>query len=258
MNELQGKRILVTRPAAQSGKLAEMIVAHGGVPELFPVLEIRPVADLAPLRQAFARLDGYALVVFISPNAVEFSVPIFVAQGSWPATVQVAAIGQSTAGQLAMYGIEDVIVPSERFDSEALLELPAFQVDQVVGKKILILRGNGGRELLADCLRDRGALVECVSCYQRSAPIDGEPVLSLLRNNRLDALTISSSEGLHNLLALLDTQAYRRLRDTPLFVPHQRIADVAAELGLQRVILTNPADAGIVKGLCEYNWLHHE
>ncbi|MFZ4537422.1 uroporphyrinogen-III synthase [Propionivibrio sp.] len=255
---LQGRRILVTRPAAQAGKLVEMIAAQGGQSLCFPLLDIGPPDDPAPLQQAIARLDDYTIAVFISPNAVDFSVPLILARRRWPATLPAAAIGQSTAAQLAACGILHVIVPATRFDSEALLELPAFQAACVAGKKVMILRGNGGRELLADTLRERGAQVDCVTCYHRSAPVDGAPILSLLRNKQVDALTISSSEGLRNLLALLDTDGCARLRALPVFVPHQRIAEVAAGLGLQRVILTGPADAGIIEGLCEYNWFHHE
>jgi len=97
-----------------------------------------------------------------------------------------------------------------------------------------------------------------VTCYHRAAPADGEAIVSRLRNNELDALTISSSEGLRNLLALLDTEAIERLNRLPLFVPHRRIAEVAAELGLSNVVLTGPADTGILESLCSYPWPRHE
>ena len=255
---LHGRRILVTRPAAQAGKLAELIVAQGGEPVLFPLLEIGPAEDPQPLQHTIARLDDYALAVFISPNAVEFSLPRILAQRPWPTGLQAAAIGQSTASMLAASGIAKVIVPAERFDSEALLELPELAADQVTGKRILILRGNSGRELLAETLIGRGAQVDCVTCYRRSAPLDGTPVRVLLCNGQLDALTISSSEALRNLTALLDAGSARCLQETPVFVPHPRIAGVAAELGLQRIILTRPADVGIIESLCAYRWLHHE
>lgn len=255
---LQDKRILVTRPAAQAGKLAAMITKQGGQPIRFPLLEIGPAADTLPLHRAMAQLEDYALAIFISPNAVIFSVPLILSRRPWPVTLQAAAIGQSTVAQLAACGIGRVIAPTERYDSEALLDLPEFQAKRVAGQKVLILRGNGGRELLADTLRERGAEVEAVTCYHRSAPVDGSLVMSLLHHERLDALTISSSEGLRNLLALLDADGCERLRTLPVFVPHQRIAEMAAELGLQNLVLTGPADAGIIKSLNEFDWLHHE
>ena len=255
---LLGKRILVTRPAAQAGKLAELITAQGGEPVIFPLLEISPADDLAPLQQAILELEDYAIVVFISPNAVEFSVPLILARRPWPSGVPVAAIGQSTVAQLATYEISNVIAPCERFDSEALLELPEFQAGCVAGKRVLILRGNGGRELLAGTLLKHGAAVDCVTCYHRSAPADATPILSLVRNKQLHALTISSSEGLRNLWALLDTDDGQRLCALPVFVPHQRIAEIAAEIGFQRIVLTAPADAGIIEGLCNFSWPHHD
>ena len=257
---LLGRRILVTRPAAQAGVLAQMIAERGGEPVLFPLIEIGPADDdnSAPLDAAIASLDDYAIAVFISPNAVEYSVPRILARRSWPAQLQAAAIGPGTTAQLAILGINEAIAPSARFDSESVLELPAFQRESVAGKRVLILRGNGGRELLADSLRQRGAEVVCVTCYRRSAPVDGSALVSRLRNNTLDALTISSSEGLRNLLTLLDTDTIERLRRLPLFVPHPRIAEAATESGLSNVVLTAPADAGILESLCSYPWPCHE
>jgi len=255
---LQGRRILVTRPAEQAAKLAQMIAAQGGQAVIFPLLEIGAADDPAPLQRAIEQLDDYAFAIFISPNAVAFALPQILAARRWPPHLLAAAIGPSTAQQLAAQGIANVISPAERFDSEALLELPAFAAKALAGKRVLILRGNGGRELLAETLRQRGAQVCAVSCYHRSPPADGEPLVSLLNNRQLDALTISSSEGLRNLLALLDTDAFTQLCRLPLFVPHQRIAQVAAELGLSCVVLSAPADAGIIESLCSYNWFAHE
>jgi uroporphyrinogen-III synthase len=254
---LHGKRILVTRPAELAGELARMIAAQGGQPVLFPLLEIAAVDDLSGLGRAATQLDDYCMAIFISPNAVAYSLPSILAARRWPASLRAAAIGPSTVRELAAQGVADVICPVGRFDSEALLELPQFTAAALNGKKILLVRGDGGRELLAQTLRERGAQVDAVSCYRRSPPSDGAPLVSLLRNSGIDALTVSSSEGLRNLLALLDTDALVRLRRLPLFVPHQRIAQVAAGLGWQRVVLSAPADAGILSSLCAYPWSDH-
>jgi uroporphyrinogen-III synthase len=251
---LSGRTIVVTRPRAQASRLAGWIVEQGGEPVIFPLLEISPADDTAPLRSAIARLESCALAIFISPNAVDFSVPAILASRAWPAGLQAAAIGQSTVASLASYGIGSTLAPVERFDSEALLELPQLQRAGVAGKRIVIFRGNGGRELLADTLRERGAEVDQVSCYQRLAPDDAAALEALWRKGRLDALTVSSSEGLRNLVGLLDARARAHLRSTPVFVPHQRIAGLAHELALRRVILTRPADAGIIAALCAYDW----
>lgn len=255
---LQGRRILVTRPAAQAGELARMIRAHGGEAVLFPLLEIGPATDAQPLLQAIVRLDEYRIALFVSPNAVTFSVPHILARRNWPAELRVAAIGPSTTAELGALGLAQVLAPAQRFDSEALLALPEFQAEQVAGTRVLILRGNGGRDLLAETLRQRGAQVDCVTCYQRSSPAELGPLLSLLRSASLDALTISSSEGLRTLVDRLDAGALERWCRLPLFVPHQRIAEIAARLGVRRVVLTPPVDAGILEGLCAYAWSSHE
>jgi uroporphyrinogen-III synthase len=163
-------------------------------------------------------------------------------------------MGQSSVTQLASYGVDQAIAPSERFDSESLLELPEFQAAHLLGQRIVIFRGNGGRAFLGDTLRERGAEVSYVTCYHRSAPGDAAELMVLWQNGRLDGLAISSSEGLRNLAGLLDAGGREHLSRTPVFVPHQRIAEVAAELGLQQIILTGPADAGIIAGLREYHW----
>jgi uroporphyrinogen-III synthase len=133
--------------------------------------------------------------------------------------------------------------------------MPELAIERVAGRRIAIFRGDGGRELLADTLRARGAAVDCVTCYRRSGPAgDVAPLLAAWRAGKLDALTVSSSEGLRYLVNLLDAEGRSYLQKTPVFVPHARIADNARALGLSNIILTDAADAGIVAGLRAYNW----
>jgi len=258
MKPLQGRRILVTRPAAQAGTLAGLIAEYGGEAVCFPLIEISAADDLDALRQAISQLDDYSLAFFISPNAVAYSLPQILAARDWPAGLQVGAIGPGTVAQLNANGLAEIIVPDERFDSTALLERAELQAERVAGKKVLILRGNGGREELAETLRERGAQVDAVTVYRRSPPTSPGLLLSLLRNTGLDALTISSSEGLRNLQAVLDTENIEDFRRTPVFVPHQRIAEVATGLGWNNVVPTRPADAGIIESLCAYDWSQHD
>lgn len=252
---LAGKTVVVTRPRAQAAPLAEAIVAADGRPLLFPLLEISPAVDPGELQQAASRLAEYALLIFISPNAVDYALPTLLAAGSWPATLRPAAVGPGTLKALAAQGIGNCLLPQERFDSEALLDLPELAAEQVVGRRIAILRGDGGRELLAETLRQRGAQVDCITAYRRSAPAsDGAELLVAWRAGRLDALTVSSSEALRHLFDLLDVEGRAFLQGTPVFVPHARIADNARALGLNKIILTDAADAGIIAGLVAYNW----
>ena len=250
---LAGRTIVVTRPRAQAAPLAEAIAAAGGTPLIFPLLEIAPANDLGPLAAAVKRLADYRIAIFISPNAVDYALPAILEHGLWPVGLLPAAVGPGTAKALTAHGVTGCLVPSERFDSEALLALPPLLA--VNGKKVVIFRGDGGRELLADTLRERGAEVECISCYQRSAPAAGvAPLLAAWRAGRLDAVTVSSSEALRNLLAALDAEGRAFLQDSPVFVPHQRIADNARALGLHSIVLTGPADSGVISGLLAYNW----
>lgn len=251
---LAGKTVVVTRPRAQAQELVEAIAAAGGRALLFPLLDIQPAADPAALRAALSRLEDYRFAVFISPNAVEYAWPAIGERG-WPASLSAVAVGQGTVRALARHGVAPCIAPTERFDSEALLDLPELAAERVAGQGVLILRGDGGRELLADTLRERGARVDCVTCYRRAGPPeDIALLLAAWRAGRLDALTVSSSEGLRHLVDRLDAEGREFLRRTPLFVPHARIADNARALGLERIILTLPADAGIMAGLGAYNW----
>jgi len=248
---LTGRNIAITRPAQQAQELAAMIREAGGVPILFPVLEIRDVEDLKPLIDIIARLSEFDLAVFISPNAVNKAMNLITAHGGLPPGILCAAIGRGSVKELARFGVTDAMAPSRRFDSEALLELP--QLQQMQGKRVVIFRGDGGRELLGDTLRARGAEVEYAECYRRGRPnLDAAPLLRAWARNELDAITVTSSDGLRNLYEMIGALARQWLRKTPVFVPHARIAEIARELGLTRVIVTEPADEGLVKGLMEH------
>jgi uroporphyrinogen-III synthase len=245
---LQGRVIVVTRPREQAGELAAGIRAQGGEAYLFPLLEISPYPDAAPLENIAARISEYHYAVFISANAVRYALPALPA--NWHEHAQAVAIGSGTARALAAAGA-NCLLPPEGSDSEHLLALPEFSATRVRGQKIVIFRGDGGRELLAQTLLARGAEVEYVPVYQRSAPTTGrEEFCAQLADGRFDALTLSSSESLQHLLDLAGHLP--QLRATPLFSPHARIADNARAAGFAKVILTAEGNAGLLAGLCAY------
>ncbi len=155
---LAGRHIVVTRPAGQATHLAEALVDCGAHPVLFPVLAIEAVADTTPILDAAIRLDQYDWAMFVSPNAVDKALAVILAQRHWPASVRVATVGHSSEVALARQGIHDVVAPRERFDSEALLELQP--LTDVQGKRVIIFRGDTGRDLFGDTLKARGATVE--------------------------------------------------------------------------------------------------
>lgn len=248
---LRNRKILVTRPRDQAVALAQRIAAAGGIPLLFPLLEIAPSAHPLLLQQQLAHLEQYQLLIFISPNAVQYGMAAIRLAGGLPTGAQIATVGAGSAKALREAGITSVMVPAERFDSEGLLALPELQ--QVVGKRVLILRGDAGRELLGDTLKARGATVEYASCYQRSKPLhDGHTLLQLSP----DAITVTSSEALGYLWQMLDEDARQRIAALPLFVPHVRIAALAQQQGWRNVQVSAAGDDGLLAALVA--WAEHK
>jgi uroporphyrinogen-III synthase len=248
---LAGRRILVTRPAGQAAHLAQLIRAAGGEPVLFPVLEIIDTQNLEPLIALVKRLDAFDLAIFVSPSAVNKALDRVLAARSWPGALRVATIGRGSERELHRRGMTGVIAPRGRFDSEALLDLP--ELKDMAGKRVVIFRGDGGRELLGDTLAARGATVEYAECYRRVRPrADAAPLLKLWEKKQLDALTVTSSEGLANLHDMVGEPGRQWMKQTPLFAPHQRIADAARAMGVEPVMLTRGGDEGMVAGLAAF------
>ena len=248
---LVGRHIVITRPLAQAGHLAEQLAGLGATPVRFPVLAIFDIDDKRPLLDAAIRLESYDLVVFVSPNAVNKALDVMLQHRSWPAAVTAATLGRSSECELARRGVQKIISPQLRFDSEALLEAPELQ--QMTGKRVLICRGDGGRELLGETLIARGASVDYLMVYRRGVPhLDPAPLLNLWEANQLDAVTLTSSEGLRNMIDMVGHLGHAWLKNTPTFVPHARIAEHAQQFGLRRIIPTGPGDEGLITGLLAY------
>ncbi|HMM55513.1 MAG TPA: uroporphyrinogen-III synthase [Candidatus Desulfobacillus sp.] len=248
---LAGRRIAVTRPAHQAQALSGQIEARGGIAVRFPTIAIAAAADPAPLRAAAAEIGAYDLAVFVSANAAEHALPLLTAQGRWPGRLPAAAVGAASARAIARFGVARVIAPEAgEGDSEALLALPEFAPEAMRGRRVAIFRGESGRELLGETLEARGARVTRIACYRRLRPeIDAAPLRALLAQGRLDALTVTSAEGLRNLLALLGAEAAAAAKALPLFVVHRRIGEEARRLGFADVVVTAPGDAGLLAAL---------
>lgn len=245
---LAGLHIVVTRPQAQALPLQQRIEALGGKSIAFPLLEITPPVDAASLQAAVARLNKLDLLIFISPNAVHFGMEAILKAGGLPPGLRVATVGQGSAQALRDAGVAEVIAPQTQFDSETLLALP--QLRDVRDWQVAIFRGDGGRELLGDTLKARGAAVEYVSCYQRGKP---QQDVAMLLHGQVDALTLSSSEALTYLWDMLDTEGRKHLAALPLFVPHARIAALAQQQGWKKIIQTAGGDDGVVSGLLAWS-----
>lgn len=249
---LTGIGVLVSRPRAQAAVLSAALRAQGAVPVEFPLIDIEPVGDDSAVRAAAASLDAAVLAVFVSANAVNQALDVIGTLRRWPASLPAATVGEQSAQALRERGITRIVVPQDRFDSEALLDLPELSADALAGGRVVVFRGDGGRELLGDTLRARGATVDYVACYRRVPPRDAAPLCAALRAGRLQALTITSSESLRNLGALPGLDCLEALRALPLFAPHARIAEQARASGFRTVVETAPADAGLMAGLIRY------
>jgi uroporphyrinogen-III synthase len=248
---LKGKNIVVTRPAHQSQAFARLIKNAGGRPILFPAIEIRDVKDPWSVTRLVDRLDQYDLAIFVSPNAVERAMNLISARRKFPRRLQVATVGGASVRALEGFGITGVVAPQGRYDSESLLDLPALAA--LKGLRVVIFRGEGGRELLGETLRERGAVVEYAECYRRVKPeLDAAPLLQVWSGKGIDAITVTSSEGLRNFAEMVGPAGRERLLDTPLFVPHPRIAEAAHGLKVRKVIVTGPGDEGLLTGLAHY------
>lgn len=218
---------MVTRPAHQAARLCELIRAAGGEALAFPVLEIGPVEDAAPVRALLARLDEFDIALFVSSNAVDHAAAL-VGERGVPPTLKLAAVGQRTAESLRThFGRVDIEAPPP-YNSETLLATRALQ--QVEGQRIMIVRGTGGRELLAESLRARGAELCYAEVYRRLEP---DTDLDSLRtaHPRIDLIVVTSNDGLRNLVSMAGERHRRWLLDTPLAVISPRTAELAVEMG---------------------------
>ena len=246
---LAGLGIAITRPSGQARMLADRVRECGGEPVLFPLLAIAPLENYSVCDTVIGRLADCDWAIFISSNAVEHGMArIRMQYPSLPERLRFAAIGPSSANSLQETGVLQVLTPASRYDSEGLLALPEFQ--HIRDKRVMLFRGVGGRELLADTLRSRGAEVHVAECYRRRNPMaDTADLPRLWHNGKLHAMVVTSSEALRNLLAIADGQAW--LRDILLCVNHPRIAELACRHGLKTVTSNAPDDEALLQCLIE-------
>ena len=209
----------------------------------FPLIEFTPGRQLPALSDQLARLTEGDLLFALSQHAVEFAHARLQQQGlRWPSASDYFAIGRTTALALHKVSNHDIRYPLDREISEVLLQLPELQ--NIAGKKALILRGNGGRELLGETLRERGADVTFCECYQRSARhYDGAEEAMRWQNRGVSTLVVTSGEMLQQLWTLIP-QWYREhwLLSCRILVVSERLAEQARELGWQDIQVADSAD----------------
>ena len=218
LNQLKNRWIAITRPAHQAGKLIKKLESNGARVIPFPLLEI--VEPKAPylLQQQLSNLGRFDTAIFISPNAVERALK-YISKAQLK-SLKIAAVGKKTALSLHNNGLTVDYFPDKLFNSEALLALDAMQL--VKNQHIIIFRGEGGRDLLRDTLRQRGASVTYRNVYARRCPADNIGLLKQhYHQQKLDIIVLTSGESLQHLLRLANNEEW--ISHVPLLVGSKRI-----------------------------------
>jgi uroporphyrinogen-III synthase len=247
---LTGIGILVTRPREQSGELTRALIDAGGKVYELPAIEIIPNDADAVVSEASAQ-PSPDIVIFVSRNAVLFGKTAVRRVAS--ATTRIAAIGSATRSALNDAGFEIHICPTDKFDSEHLLEQAELQ--DVVGKQITIVRGSSGRELLAETLTERGATVRYLATYQRkTAAVDPEAlrkVGAIWREGFINTVVVMSVDSLTSLLKILPPDCHDLLRKSRLVTPSKRVIQTAAEVlpGVETVLADGPLAENLIKAI---------
>jgi uroporphyrinogen-III synthase len=245
--------LIVTRPRPQCAAWLAKLAALGVDAQALPLIEIEPARDAAPVQAAWAALTGVDLAVFVSPNAVEH---FFARAGgaAWPAHTLAACVGPGSAQALAEHGVPaaHIIQPAvdaASLDSEHLWEQLAPRRGWA-GARVLLLRGNGGREWLAERLLDAGARVDAVTVYHRTAPrfdAGEQALLATVLARPMDFVWLfSSAEAVGHLLSQPPGQPLAGQR---AIATHPRIADAARAAGFAPVVLARPAPEAVTQAL---------
>jgi len=243
-------KILVTRSVHQSENLCSMIEQLGWQAIRFPVIEIK--AKQLSLQDDLykQKIEQYQYLFFVSVNAVNFVLPLFSGKIETLQKISCIAVGKATFKALANIGIKSALVPLKGFNSESILAMPELQV--MAGQHCLIVRGSGGRELLAQTLLERGAKVDYLEVYARVMPRhDTSEVETYLLDESLTAIVIYSGDALHNLVKMLAKQEIiKKLQNVPLVVISNRVQEIAKKNGFKKIIVADQAsDSAMIKAL---------
>ncbi|MGF6093441.1 uroporphyrinogen-III synthase [Pseudomonas sp. 18175] len=233
-------RVLLTRPAEESAALAAALSDAGIFSSSLPLLDTEPL-PITPEQQAvFHDLGRYCAVIVVSKPAARLAVQQL--EQAWP-QLPWFSVGAATAQVLADHGLS-VHYPPTGDDSEALLQLPALrEAIAQPAARVLILRGEGGRELLAERLREQGASVDYLELYRRFLPAYDVGVLAQrIQLERLNGLVVSSGQGFLNLQALAGAD-WPQVAQLPLFVPSARVQEMARAAGAEKVVDCRGASA---------------
>ena len=247
-------RVLITRPGEQGARLAKLITSHGGTAIVYPVFNIVTESAGSTMQQAIDQLADVDLVIIVSVHAAHSVAAACQSQEiQFPATTKVAAIGPATTDYLAAHGIRVDLFPLDTINSEGLLK--KLQKIELMGKKILIFRGQSGRELLAQTLRARGASVIQVQSYQRQLnPEPIKPVLDSWLSHGRQLLIISSVAIARGLVEKVDSTYRQKLMAQTIAVFSERIGVACRNIGFTGNVLVaeQPNDRGVLDAALQH------
>lgn len=251
MTSLHGIGVLITRPDHQSGELAALVEKAGGVPVLLPTIDIRPSGHDEEKLAELKKIGAIDLAIFVSSNAVNYGQSLLEELAA--RKVMLAGVGPATARSMKHLGYPPDLVPAQGFNSESLLAEPDLR--DMSGRSVVIVRGEGGRELLGQSLRQRDGQVTYIETYRRvrPAPATGEisNIESCWDSGGVSAITIYSVAALENLMAMLSDDGQRLLRDSQVVTISDRIAKKARQLGIAQpaLIASAPDDNAVVEAM---------
>lgn len=233
-------RVLLTRPAEESSALAATLSEAGIFSSSLPLLDIEALPVTAEQHAVFRDLGRYSAVIVVSKPAARLALHLL--DQPWP-QLPWFSVGAATAQVLADHGL-NVHYPPSGDDSEALLALPALrEAIARPGARVLILRGEGGRELLAERLREQGASVDYLELYRRLLPAyDAGALMQRIQLERLNGVVVSSGQGFLHLQALAG-EDWPEVAQLPLFVPSPRVYEMARAAGAGKVVDCRGASA---------------
>lgn len=244
-------RVIVTRPAAQAAGWVAALQRQGLDAQALPLIGIAPPHDAAPVAAAWQALAHQALVMFVSANAVEHFFAGRPAGAVWPEALRAGSTGPGTTAALRAAGVARIEEPpadAAQFDSEALWARLAGQT--WAGRRVLVVRGEEGRDWLAQTLADHGARVDFVAAYRRVPPSLDATGRALLAQAQADPVRhlwiFSSSEAVGHLLALAPGARWQAAR---AFASHPRIAEAARRAGFGQVDLVPPSPQAVADRL---------
>lgn len=252
---LQGLRVLITRPEAQAGNWQQLLEGAGAATVRVPLLRIVPIqADQQAAHQAIKNIvmDAwrYQHGIFVSQNAARIGLDWL--EQYWPqmpVDLRFYAVGSATGDYINQAGYPATVATGS-MNTEALLDI--WPQDDMTGQRVVIFRGRGGRPLMAETLRQRGAQVDFCELYERQFPVDGvlEALDAQAWGQRGDVVSVHSGETLANWHSIVVASGQSGWEQLPLLVPGERVAELARAQGFTRIVTAeNASDVCMLESL---------